>query len=211
LKKNSALLEGAPLSRLNLIKKFMKKICQILISLTLFFCLMTSANAQQNKAKDLENVLYIDLNAGRVVIELLPKIAPAHVDRIKTLARQKFYDGVVFHRVIDGFMAQTGDPTGTGMGGSKLPDLRAEFSDEPHIRGAVSMARASDPNSGNSQFFIVTKDSRFLDNQYTVWGRVVKGMEFVDKIKKGEDRSGKVNNPDAMIRVRVAADVERVK
>lgn len=189
----------------------MKKICQILISLTLFFCLMTSANAQQNKAKDLENVLYIDLNAGRVVIELLPKIAPAHVDRIKTLARQKFYDGVVFHRVIDGFMAQTGDPTGTGMGGSKLPDLRAEFSDEPHIRGAVSMARASDPNSGNSQFFIVTKDSRFLDNQYTVWGRVVKGMEFVDKIKKGEDRSGKVNNPDAMIRVRVAADVERVK
>ncbi len=211
MKKNSALLEGAPLSRLNLIKKFMKKICQILISLTLFFCLMTSANAQQNKAKDLENVLYIDLNAGRVVIELLPKIAPAHVDRIKTLARQKFYDGVVFHRVIDGFMAQTGDPTGTGMGGSKLPDLRAEFSDEPHIRGAVSMARASDPNSGNSQFFIVTKDSRFLDNQYTVWGRVVKGMEFVDKIKKGEDRSGKVNNPDAMIRVRVAADVERVK
>ena len=211
MKKNSALLEGAALSAENLISKIMKKISQILVSLTLFFCLMTSANAQQNKAKDLENILYIDLTAGRVVIEMLPKIAPAHVDRIKTLARQKFYDGIVFHRVIDGFMAQTGDPTGTGMGGSKLPDLRAEFSDEPHIRGAVSMARASDPNSGNSQFFIVTKDSRFLDNQYTVWGRVVKGMELVDKIKKGEDRSGKVNNPDAMIRVRVAADVERVK
>jgi peptidylprolyl isomerase len=106
-------------------------------------------------------------------------------------------------------MAQTGDPTGTGMGGSKLPDLKAEFSDEPHIRGAVSMARASNPNSGNSQFFIVTHDSRFLDGQYTVWGRVIKGMEFVDKVKKGAGRDGKVANPDVMVKVRVAIDAER--
>lgn len=169
--------------------------------LTLIFCFMTQANAQSN----LDNTLYIDLEDGRVEIELLPDVAPLHVERIKTLANQGFYDGIVFHRVISGFMAQTGDPTGTGMGGSKLPDLRAEFSDEPHIRGAVSMARASNPNSANSQFFIVTDDSRFLDNQYTVWGRVVKGMEFVDKIKKGEDSSGKVSNPSRMIKVRVAS------
>ncbi len=166
---------------------------------------MSSAEAKNNP----ENTLYIDLKYGRVVIELLPQIAPKHVERIKTLARQKFYDGIVFHRVIDGFMAQTGDPTGTGMGGSKLPDLKAEFSDEPHIRGAVSMARASNPNSGNSQFFIVTHDSRFLDNQYTVWGRVIKGMEFVDKIKKGAGRDGKVVEPDVMVKVRVAADAEK--
>lgn len=188
----------------------MKRILTIFAFLTLTFSAMTNASAQQNKASNLENILYIDLKYGRVVIELLPEIAPKHVERIKTLARQKFYDGIVFHRVIDGFMAQTGDPTGTGMGGSKLPDLRAEFSDEPHIRGAVSMARASDPNSGNSQFFIVLKDSRFLDNQYTVWGRVIKGMEFVDKIKKGDDRSGKVTNPDIMLKVRVASDVEKI-
>ena len=168
---------------------------------------MTSVFAQNN----LDNTLYIDLAQGRVVIELLPQVAPKHVERIKTLVRQKFYDGIVFHRVIDGFMAQTGDPTGTGMGGSKLPDLRAEFSDEPHIRGAVSMARASSPNSANSQFFIVTKDSLFLDNQYTVWGRVVKGMELVDKIKKGAPGSGKVDNPDKMIKVRLASEVEASK
>jgi len=170
---------------------------------------MNSASAQKNKASDPENILYIDLKDGRVVIEMLPQIAPNHIGRIKTLARQKFYDGIVFHRVIDGFMTQTGDPTGTGMGSSKLPDLKAEFSDEPHIRGAVSMARATDPNSANSQFFIVTHDSRFLDGQYTIWGRVIKGMEFVDKIKKGSGRDGKVQNPDVMIRVRVASDAER--
>lgn len=181
------------------------KIFKILTFLTFIFAFMSSASAQP-KGPDLENILYIDLKYGRVVIELFPKIAPAHVERIKTLARQKFYDGIVFHRVIDGFMAQTGDPTGTGMGGSKLPDLKAEFSDEPHIRGTLSMARASDPNSANSQFFIVTHDSRFLDNQYTVWGRVIKGMEFVDQIKKGGGRDGKVNNPDVMVKVRVAAD-----
>lgn len=184
----------------------MKKISIFLTFLTLIFSSMSNASAQ--KATNLENLLYIDLKYGRVVIELLPQIAPKHVERIKTLARKEFYDGIVFHRVITGFMAQTGDPTGTGMGGSKLPDLRAEFSDEPHIRGAVSMARAANPNSANSQFFIVTDDSRFLDNQYTIWGRVIKGMEFVDQIKKGAGQSGSVKDPDSMIRVRVAADVE---
>lgn len=172
------------------------------------FTMTNESQAKLVKKTDLENTLYIDLKYGRVVIEMLPKVAPEHVNRIKTLARQKFYDGIVFHRVITGFMAQTGDPTGTGMGGSKLPDLRAEFSDEPHIRGALSMARAQDPNSANSQFFIVTDDSRYLDGQYTVWGRVVKGMEFVDQIKKGNGPNGQVSNPDSMIRVRVAADVE---
>lgn len=172
---------------------------------------MNQTSAQQVNNLDLENVLYIDLKDGRVVIEMLPNIAPEHVKRIKALARQGFYDGIVFHRVIAGFMAQTGDPTGTGMGGSKLPDLRAEFSDEPHIRGAVSMARASDPNSANSQFFIVTDDSRFLDEQYTLWGRVIQGMEYVDNIKKGGGRDGKVVDPDRMLKVTVAADVERVK
>ena len=180
---------------------------KILIALTLIFSFMNQSFAQDKN--NLENILYIDLPYGRVVIEMLPKIAPMHVERIKTLARQKFYDGIVFHRVIEGFMAQTGDPTGTGMGGSKLPDLRAEFSDEPHIRGAVSMARASSPNSANSQFFIVTTDYRSLDNQYTVWGRVIKGMEFVDKIKKGAGRDGKVIDPDRMIKVRVAADEDK--
>jgi peptidylprolyl isomerase len=190
----------------------MKKILTFFTFLTLIFSIMNQASAQKNKANsDLENILYIDLKYGRVVIEMLPQIAPVHIERIKTLTRQGFYNGIFFHRVIDGFMAQTGDPTGTGMGGSKLPDLRAEFSDEPHIRGTLSMARASDPNSANSQFFIVTHDSRFLDNKYTVWGRVIKGMEFVDQIKKGGGRDGKVPNPDVMIKVSVAADVEKVK
>ncbi len=188
----------------------MKKIFILLAFLTLNFSIMNDSSAQLQKNTNLENILYIDLKYGRVVIEMLPNIASGHVERIKKLARQKFYDGIVFHRVIEGFMAQTGDPTGTGMGGSKLPDLRAEFSDEPHIRGAVSMARAANPNSANSQFFIVTDDSRFLDSQYTVWGRVIKGMEFVDQIRKGGGRDGKVVDPDAMIEVRVAADVERI-
>lgn len=185
----------------------MKLFLRIFTVLTFLF--MTNAAEAQNKwrARDMENYLYIDLKYGRVVIELLPQLAPKHVERIKSLARRGFYDGVVFHRVIPGFMAQTGDPTGTGMGGSNLPDLRAEFSDEPHIRGALSMARAADPNSGNSQFFIVTADSRFLDGQYTVFGRVVEGMEYVDQIKKGDGPNGKVSSPDKMIKVRVASDV----
>jgi len=123
---------------------------------------------------------------GDVVIKLRPDLAPGHVARITELAKEGFYDGVVFHRVIPGFMAQGGDPTGTGMGGSKKPDLKAEFSSEPHVRGICSMARASNPNSANSQFFIVFDDATFLDNQYTVWGEVVEGMEHVDALPKGE-------------------------
>ncbi|HEX7776872.1 MAG TPA: peptidylprolyl isomerase [Parvibaculum sp.] len=151
---------------------------------------------------DKENTLYLDLTHGRVEIELRPDLAPKHVARIKELAREGFYDGIVFHRVIDGFMAQGGDPTGTGTGGSgkKLP---AEFSSEPHVRGVCSMARSQDPNSGDSQFFIVFDDARFLDKQYTVWGKVTSGMEFVDKIKRGEP----VRDPDRIVKMRVAADV----
>ena len=134
-------------------------------------------------AMDKENTLYIDLKDGRVVIEMRPDLAPNHVKQIKKLAREGKYDGVPFHRVIEGFMAQTGDPTGTGSGGMGDP-LKAEFSKEPHVRGTVSMARTNDPNSARSQFFIVFKDSNFLDGQYTVWGKVVSGMEFVDKIKR---------------------------
>ena len=155
---------------------------------------------------DKENTLYLDLKDGRVVIELLPKAAPKHVARIKELVRQGFYDGIVFHRVIDGFMAQTGDPLGTGMGGSGKK-LAAEFNSEPHVRGTVSMARAMDPNSADSQFFICFADARFLDRQYTVWGKVVSGMEFVDKIKKGDSRqNGTVSNPDKIVKMQVAAD-----
>ncbi len=155
---------------------------------------------------DKENTLYLDLKDGRVVIELLPNAAPKHVARIKELVRQGFYDGIVFHRVIDGFMAQTGDPLGTGMGGSGKK-LAAEFNSEPHVRGTVSMARAMDPNSADSQFFICFADARFLDRQYTVWGKVVSGMEFVDKIKKGDpNRNGVVYNPDKIVKMQVAAD-----
>ena len=152
---------------------------------------------------DLENTLHVQLEKGLVKIELLPKLAPGHVARIKELAREKFYDGVVFHRVIEGFMAQGGDPTGTGMGGSKKPDLKAEFSKEPHVKGICSMARSSNPNSANSQFFICFGDAGFLDNQYTVWGRVSSGMEFVDGLKRGEPPK----NPDKIVTMRVAADV----
>jgi peptidylprolyl isomerase len=181
---------------------------KIILIITILFNMTISTESMSAEQKNLENILYIDLKYGRIEVELFSHIAPKHVERIKTLARRGFYDGIVFHRVISGFMAQTGDPTGTGAGGSNLPDLRAEFSDEPHIRGAVSMARASDPNSANSQFFIVTSDSRFLDGQYTLFGRVVSGMDIVDKIKKGEGRDGKVINPDKMTKVRVALDVE---
>ena len=151
---------------------------------------------------DPQNTLIMETTKGRVVIELRPDLAPGHVERIKTLARKGFYDGVVFHRVIDGFMAQTGDPTGTGTGGSKLPDLKAEFNAEPHVRGVVSMARTSYPHSANSQFFIVFDDARFLDKQYTVWGKVTEGMEHVDKIKRGEP----VRDPDRIVSMKVAAD-----
>jgi peptidylprolyl isomerase len=155
-------------------------------------------------AADLENTLHLDLPKGRVVIELRPDLAPGHVARIKELAREGFYDGTPFHRVIDGFMAQGGDPTGTGMGGSKKPNLKAEFSAEPHVRGVCSMARSSDPNSANSQFFICFGDAKFLDRNYTVWGKVTSGMELVDALKRGEP----VRDPDRIVTMRVAADVK---
>jgi peptidylprolyl isomerase len=148
-----------------------------------------------------EDTLIIETTKGPVTVEMRPDLAPNHVARIKELARQGFYDGVVFHRVIDGFMAQTGDPTGTGRGGSGQ-ELRAEFNAEPHTRGAVSMARAQSPDSGDSQFFICFDNATFLDRQYTVWGRVVDGMENVDKLARGEPPA----KPDKMISVRVAAD-----
>jgi len=133
-----------------------------------------------------DETLTLTLDTGDVVIKLRPDLAPGHVERITTLAKEGFYDGVVFHRVIPGFMAQGGDPTGTGMGGSKLPDIKAEFNREPHVRGVCSMARSSNPNSANSQFFICFDDATFLDNQYTVWGEVTEGMENVDALPKGE-------------------------
>ncbi len=153
---------------------------------------------------DLENTIYMDLAKGRVTIELRPDLAPGHVAHIKELAREGFYDGVVFHRVIEGFMAQGGDPTGTGMGGSKKPNLKAEFSKEPHVRGTCSMARSQSPDSANSQFFICFDDARFLDRQYTVWGKVTSGMEHVDALKRGEP----VQNPDEIVKMQVAADVK---
>jgi len=150
-----------------------------------------------------EDTLIMELEHGRVVIETRPDLAPGHVARIKELAREGFYDGIVFHRVIDGFMAQTGDPTGTGMGGSGK-NLDAEFSDAPHVRGVASMARSSDPNSADSQFFICFDDATFLDRQYTVWGCVTEGMEHIDKIKRGEP----VSDPDKIVSLRVAADLK---
>ena len=153
-------------------------------------------------ASDPENTLVLETTKGRVVIALRPDLAPGHVERIKTLARKGFYDGVAFHRVIEGFMAQTGCPHGTGTGGSDLPDLKAEFNSEPHVRGVCSMARAQSPNSANSQFFICFDDARFLDKQYTAWGKVVEGMENVDKIKRGEP----VQNPDKIVKARMALD-----
>lgn len=154
-------------------------------------------------ALDPENTLLMETTKGKVVIQLRPDLAPGHVERLKTLSRQGFYDGIVFHRVIDGFMAQVGCPHGTGTGGSDLPDLKAEFNDESHVRGICSMARAQSPNSANSQFFIVFDDASFLDRQYTVWGQVVEGMENVDQIKKGEP----VKNPDSIVSMKVMADI----
>ena len=149
------------------------------------------------------NTLTFTLSSGGdVVIKLRPDLAPGHVERIAGLARDGFYDGVVFHRVIPGFMAQGGDPTGTGTGGSDLPDLKAEFNDEPHVRGTCSMARTANPNSANSQFFICFDDARFLDRQYTVWGQVESGMEHIDALPKGEPP----RQPGKIVSMKVAAD-----
>lgn len=178
----------------------------LLVTLLTWIGLIMTTTAAQ--AIDAENTLYIDLKDGRVIVEMFPDKAPKHVARIKELVREGFYDGVVFHRVIDGFMAQTGDPQGTGMGGSGKK-LEAEFNDIKHTRGVTSMARAADPNSADSQFFIMFDDAPFLDGQYTAWGKVISGMEHVDAIKKGDaNRNGTVVDPDKMIRVRVAADVD---
>jgi peptidylprolyl isomerase len=159
-------------------------------------------------AADLENTLYLDVAAGRVVIELKPDLAPNHVARIKELARQGFYDGIAFHRVIEGFMAQTGDPRGDGTGGSGKK-LKAEFSKEKHVRGTASMARAQSPDSADSQFFICFAAAPYLDSKYTVWGQVVSGMEHVDAIKKGDAAdNGAVSDPDRIVKMQVAADAE---
>ena len=149
-----------------------------------------------------ENTLIIETTQGRVVIAMRPDLAPSHVERIKTLAREKFYDGIPFHRVIEGFMAQTGCPKGQGTGGSKYPNLKAEFNAEPHVRGTCSMARSSMPDSANSQFFICFDDARFLDNQYTVWGEVTEGMEHIDALPKGEPPRA----PGKIVSMKVAAD-----
>ena len=156
-------------------------------------------------ATDLENTIYLDVPAGRVVITLRPDLAPVHVARIKDLTRKGFYDGIVFHRVIDGFMAQTGDPRGDGTGGSGKK-LKAEFNTAKHVRGTVSMARSQSADSADSQFFICFAPAPFLDGKYTIWGKVTSGMEFIDAIKKGSPGSGEVDDPDRIVKMQVAAD-----
>ncbi|HXW28621.1 MAG TPA: peptidylprolyl isomerase [Xanthobacteraceae bacterium] len=150
---------------------------------------------------DPENLLILETSQGKVVVAMRPELAPRHVERVRELVREGFYDGVVFHRVIDGFMAQTGDPTGTGTGGSGVK-LKAEFSREPHVRGTVSMARSQSPDSGDSQFFICFEDAPWLNGQYTVWGTVIEGMQNVDKIKRGEP----VTDPDQILSARIMVD-----
>ena len=174
--------------------------------LAAFMVLAAPAMAQVD---DPENTLLLELKDGTVTIKLRPDLAPGHVERLKTLAREGFYDGVVFHRVIDGFMAQTGDPTGTGSGGSELPDLKAEFTPTPFVRGVIGMARTNEPDSANSQFFIMFAEVPQLNGQYTVLGEVVSGMEFVDAIKKGDQaNNGLVTDPDKIVSMKVAADAQ---
>ena len=178
------------------------------LTLTAIGALMSETSpADAQGALDPQNTVYMDLKGGRVVIRLRPDLAPKHVERVKMLCREHFYDGTVFHRVIDGFMAQGGDPTGTGTGGSKYPDLAAEFSTSAHfVRGTVGAARTQSPNTANSQFYICFAPAPFLDGQYTIWGQVVSGMEFVDQLKKGVGSSGSVSNPDKIIKMRLMAD-----
>jgi cyclophilin family peptidyl-prolyl cis-trans isomerase len=169
-------------------------------------CAQGTQQPQAGGAGGAEERLVFDLKDGPVIIQLLPEVAPRHVERIKTLARRGFYDGTPFHRVIENFMAQGGDPTGTGTGGSDLPDLPAEFTNRYRfIRGVCGMARSGNPNSANSQFFIMFAPAPSLDGQYTIWGRVVSGMEAVDKIKRGSGNNGIVQGPDKLLRARIAA------
>lgn len=178
-----------------------------LLACLLLSCLLLPALPARAQVSDPENTLVMDLTYGKVVIAMRPDLAPKTVARIKVLVRKGFYDGLKFHRVIRGFMAQTGDPTGTGSGGSGQ-NLKAEFSAEPHVRGTVSMARTNNPDSADSQFFICLGDAPHLNGQYTVWGKVISGMEYVDRIKKGAPGSGVVTDPDTIVRLRVAADIK---
>jgi peptidylprolyl isomerase len=171
-------------------------------ALPLALLVAQAANAQDS---DADNTVILTTKHGKIVIKLRPDLAPKHVAQIKELVKRKFYDGIVFHRVIDGFMAQTGDPTGTGSGGSDLPNLPAEFTDTPFKRGTLGMARAGDPNSANSQFFICFADAPFLNGKYTVFGEVTSGMDVVDKIKKGSTAdNGAVTDPDKIVTMRMA-------
>jgi peptidylprolyl isomerase len=180
---------------------------RLLLALSLAFFL--AAPALQAQQSDPQNTIFLDTKDGRIVIKLRPDIAPKHVEQIKALTKRGFYDGVVFHRVISGFMAQTGDPTGTGSGGSQLPNIPAEFTPTPFKRGTVGMARSSDPNSANSQFFIMFADGPSLDNKYTVFGEVVSGMDVVDKIKRGDpNANGRVAGPDKIVKMQLAADAK---
>ncbi len=174
------------------------------IALVLGSLLIMTATTNAAEGLDPENTLYMDLKDGRVTIKLLPEIAPNHVARVKELAREGFYNGIVFHRVIDGFMAQGGDPTGTGTGGSDKGNIKAEFSDYNFGRGTVGAARSANPDSANSQFYICFEDCSFLNGQYTVWGQVVDGMDAVDKITRGEPPA----NPDKIVKMQVAADAK---
>ncbi len=167
-------------------------------------CLLMASSA--TVSANTQNTLYMELKTGRVVIELRPDLAAKHVERIKKLTREGFYNGLKFHRVISGFMAQTGDPTGTGTGGSKLPNLEAEFTKTPFKRGSLGAARTNDPNTANSQFFICFEEAGHLNGKYTMFGQVVEGMEHVDKIKKGNG-DGPIYNPDVIVKMQVAADV----
>lgn len=181
----------------------MRRLFALFIGLFVASAAFAQAAQPAPAAPDPENILYLDLSTGgRVGILMRPDKAPKHIERIKTLVRQGFYDGLIFHRVIDGFMAQGGDPQGTGQGGSKLPDMKAEFNDLLHVRGAVAMARASDENSANSQFYIVLQPHFELDGKYTVWGRVFEGMQYVDAIEKGEPPA----NPSKILKASIAAD-----
>jgi len=188
----------------------LKFICSLLVVLGFGAASAQAADAAKPYAdvKDPENTLLLKLKDGDVLIQMFPEDAPNHVARIKELVRQGFYNGLKFHRVIDGFMAQTGDPLGNGTGGSGK-NLKAEFNNRPHKRGAVSMARAASPNSADSQFFICFDDSNFLDRQYTVWGQVISGMSAVDKIKRGTGPNGMVYNPDTIVSMSVVADLQK--